>query len=194
MAFPAMADDLDAAARRDIYALASRIFAQEVDLPLYEQLCAGRPDAYNLVLIEPELVEEGPDAALEALAVEYCQLFVAPRSPCSPYASIQRGERILGGRARDALESFMTSHGIEIEERARIASPDHAAVMLGVLAHLADDADTDAAYAEFLRDQVLPWIPRFLANVRRQAGRALYRTAAALTSELLDEERRRLGI
>ena len=152
---------VDAADRRDLYALAARLFAAEIDAPIYRQLASirvelmGRPA--GLSFVEPDLDELGAEEAVEVLAVEYCRLFVGPRALCPP---------------RDAAAN-LSSLAHLYDDLASGARPD---------APL-------AAIRELLRDRVLPWMPRFLDDVERHAERVLYRSIARLTRALLEEER-----
>jgi TorA maturation chaperone TorD len=178
---------LGAAARRDLYALTARLFAAEVDVALYRALAAQNV----LGLIDAELSAMGEERALEALAVEFCRLFVGPQPLCIPYASAHRGEALLGGRARTRLEAFLRRIGFTFDEMAmRIASPDHLAVELAVLAHLytCTAADTATAIHEFLCDYVLPWVPAYCEQVAAAAALGFYRTTARLVAALCAEE------
>src|SRR2546422_7066682 len=98
-----MTAPLEAAARRDLYALTARLFAAEVDVALYRALAVQ--DA--LGLIDAELYAMGEERALEALAGEFFRLFFWPQPPCVPYASAHPGEALLGGRTRPRLEAFL---------------------------------------------------------------------------------------
>jgi TorA maturation chaperone TorD len=180
-----MTAPLAAAARRDLYALTARLFAAEVDMALYRALAAQ--DA--LGLIDAELAALGEARALEALAVEFCRLFLGPQPPCVPYASAHRGEALLGGRARTRLEAFLHRVGFTCDAVAmRVASLDHLAVELAVLAHLYARMDT-AAVGVFLSEHVLPWAPAYCERVAAAATLGFYRTAARLVAALLAEER-----
>src|SRR5947209_12857677 len=105
---------LEIAARRDLYALTARLFAAEVDVALYRALAAQ--DA--LGLLDAELSAMGEARALEALAVEFCRLFLGPQPPCVPYASAHRGEALLGGRARTRLEACLHRVGFTFDAMA----------------------------------------------------------------------------
>jgi TorA maturation chaperone TorD len=87
----------------------------------------------------------------------------------------------------------------------RIASPDHVAVELAILAMLHDRAHAEEegsegrarvrrALAEFLRGHVLPWVPDWLHGVEEHAAHPLYRGAAQLGLALLEEERAALQL
>jgi TorA maturation chaperone TorD len=196
-------DALQPAAARDLYALCARLFASEVDASLYQSLAQG--PLLSLMGLEPGALgeEDSPAKALDALAVEYCRLFIGPQPMCPPFASACRGEALLGGRARTRLEEFLVRNDLVLtEELMRIASPDHVAVELAILAMLHDRASAaeesseamaqaSRALAEFLGGHVLPWVPDWLQGVEEHAAHPLYRGAAQLGLALLDEERRR---
>jgi TorA maturation chaperone TorD len=178
-----MTAPLATTARRDLYALTARLFAAEVDVALYRVLAAQD----RLGLIDAELSALGETRALEALAVEFCRLFIGPQAPCVPYASAHRGEALLGGRARTRLEAFLHRVGFTFDAVAmRIASPDHLAVELAVLSHLYARTDTTAVSA-FLSEHVLPWVPAYCEHVAAVAAWGLYRTTAHLVAALLAE-------
>ena len=180
-----MTAPLDIAVRQDLYALTARLFAAEVDVTLYRALAAQD----TLGLIDAELYAMGEERALEALAVEFCRLFIGPQPPCVPYASAHRGEALLGGRTRTRLEAFLHRVGFTFDEVAmRIASPDHLAVELAVLAHLYTHTDTATAVHEFLCDHVLPWVPAYCEQVAATTALGFYRTTARLVAALLAEE------
>lgn len=200
---------LQPATARDLYALCARLFAGEVDAPLYQSL-TQEPSSplVSLLGLEPGALgeEDRPAQALDALAVEYCRLFIGPQPMCPPFASACRGEALLGGRARTRLEEFLARHELVLtEDLMRIASPDHVAVELAILAMLHDrahaaeegseiGAQARRALAEFLGGHVLPWVPDWLNSVEAQAGHPLYRGAAQLGLALLEEERAALRL
>lgn len=198
---------IDAAARRDLYALGARVFASEVDAVLLERLAgrAGTEHPAGLVLLDDELRALDAPSAIEELATEYCRLFVGPIPTCPPYASTQRGEALLGGRASARLQEFLDRHGLELTGCAalHIASPDHIAVILAVLAALYAEADAapDAAAAavpwgaakELVEHSALPWMPTYLASVAASARREPYVSVSRLLVALLDEEREELA-
>jgi len=177
-----MAPALDPTARRDLYLLVARLFREEVDEPLYHRLLATQSDA--VPWIEPEIAELPDRLAVEALATEYCRLFVGPQPVCPPFASVVRGEPLLGGRARTAIDEFLAARGLAVDAHARIASPDHVAVMLAVLAEL---SDPDAVQS-YLRGFVLPWVPNWLSTLECAAERVLFHTLARLARDLIEED------
>jgi TorA maturation chaperone TorD len=182
-----MAFSLEMSVRRDLYRMAARLLAEEVDAPLYWNLLATQGE---VSWIEPELGALPDHVVLETLATEYCRLLVGPDPRCPPFASMVRGEPLLGGRARTSVDAFLASRGLAIDAGARIASPDHVAVVFAVLAELSEPDDIRG----WLQDFVLPWVPGWLSALQSHAERALYRTAARLASAMLEEDQIRFGV
>jgi TorA maturation chaperone TorD len=173
---------LDTAARRELYLLIARLFGEEVDTSLYRRLLAAQSDA--LRWIEPEIAELPDQVAVEVLETEYCRLFVGPNPVCPPFASVARGEALFGGRARTNIDEFLASRGLAVEARARIASPDHVAVVFAVLAEISDPDAARACLCNF----VLPWIPSWLSKLEHETERALFRTLARVARAVIDED------
>jgi len=177
----------DTAAKAELCALLARLFAGEVDSALYGQL--RRSAGSTLPWLEPALLELPEARALELLAVEYCRLFVGPQPLCPPYASADRQEALLGGGARTRLEAFAAAHGVPIPaDEWRVASPDHIAIELAMLAYLYAEGFPQTVVREFLSRHLLPWAPHFLANVESHARYQLYHLAAQLGAAVLAEE------
>lgn len=172
-------------ARRDLYLLVARLLAEELDAPLYHRLLDMQSDA--LRWIEPELAELPSERALEALDTEYCRLFIGPAPVCPPYASLLRGEAVLGGRARTSIDEFLAARGLTIEAGVRIASSDHVAVAFATLAELS----AEDAISTWLCDFVEPWVPGWLFAVETNTERQLFRTVAHIGNALIAEDRER---
>jgi TorA maturation chaperone TorD len=189
---PVTGSSWEAPAKADLCALLSRLFASELNIELYHRLRASLTPTFSW--FEPALLELPEAETLERLAVEYCRLFVGPQALCPPYASAQRGEAMLGGRARTDLEAFMAANSVPVTAAAwRIASPDHIAVELGVLAYCYAENFSTAVMREFLRHHLLPWAPSFLADVQSCARYRLYDMAARLALAFLHEEESDVG-
>jgi TorA maturation chaperone TorD len=168
-----------------ICALLARLFAGELDPALYRQLRSVGGD--GLSWFEPALLALPEADAVEVLSVEYCRLFIGPQPSCPPYASAQLGAALLGGRPRTRLEAFLAQHGVPLPDEAwRVASLDHVAVELAVLAHLYATDASAAVIAEFLSDHLLSWAPGFLHRVEAASRHQLYRVAAGLAAALLE--------
>ena len=169
-------------ARRDLYALVARLLGEELDAPLYHRLLSTQSD--GLRWIEPELAELPSERVLEVLDTEYCRLFLGPVPQCPPYASVLRGEAVLGGRARTRVDDFLAACGLAVDAHARIASSDHVAVAFATLGELA----ADDAITTWLRDFVAPWVPRWLSELETKTERQLYRTVAHIGNALIADD------
>ncbi|TDB89015.1 hypothetical protein E1264_09525 [Actinomadura sp. KC216] len=198
-------DDADLGAARNLYALASRLFAAEIDQPLYRGLLAAGEDPrlrpMGFVLIEPSLRAMGEERAMLELSVEYCRLFIGPRPACPPYGSLRRNEAMVGGRAERGINQFMLRHGLSV--RVPAATPmianDHLAVGLALLSYLhhiqsAEATDPDGAARardaaeELLTRHLLPWVPDYLAELQAKALLAPYSSVAQVTEFCLRTE------
>lgn len=173
----------DATARRELYLLLARLLGEEPDISLYRGLLSTQGVA--LPWIEPEIAALPDRLALEALEMEYCRLFVGPYPACPPYASVLRGEAILGGRARSSIEDYLAARGIVANAQSRVASPDHVAIAFAVLAELTEPNEI----CGWLRDFVLPWVPSWLSTLEVTAERVLFRTVARLGQAVIAEDR-----
>ena len=170
-------------ARRDLYLLLARLLGKELDAPLYHRLLDTQSDA--LRWIEPELAELPDERALDALDTEYCRLFIGPPPACPPYASVVRGEAVLGGRARTSIDEFLADHGLAVDAHVRIVSSDHVAIAFATLAELS----AEDAISTWLRDFVAPWVPGWLSVLETKTDRQLFRAVAHLGTALIAEDR-----
>jgi TorA maturation chaperone TorD len=173
---------LEAPNRRELYLLIARLFREEVDTSLYRRLLAAQSDA--LLWIEPALAALPEPHAIEELEIEYCRLFIGPNPVCPPFASVARGEALLGGRSRTVVDELLASNGLAIDASARIGSPDHVAVVFAILAALAEPA----AIRDCLQRLVMPWLPSWLADLERAAERSLFRTLARVAAAILEDD------
>ena len=156
-------------------------------LALYRQLRAVENP--GLPWFEPSLLALPEVHAVGSLAVEYCRLFIGPQPVCPPYASAQGGEVLLGGRSRTRLDAFLARHGLPVPDLTwRIASSDHIATELAVLACLYAHEAPAAVVQELLTQHLWSWAPAWLADVASASRYELYRTAARLGMALLGDE------
>ena len=84
----------------------------------------------------------------------------------------------------------MERHGLELTTTCALASADHIAVELSLLALLDEQEawkeDPSGACRELLVEHLLPWAPEYLRAVARHARWAPYRTLPALTAAILE--------
>lgn len=167
-----------------VYRLAARTFAAEVDPPFHRAL-AGLCGAPWLAGADLLPATGGPEA-VEALAVEYCRLFVGPRPACPPYASA----RAAGAPAARRIRAFLGERGLEPRPPpgAPIADHDHASVGLAVLAELCTRPPADGGYAYFRDSCLAPWLPGFLCDVERSSVCGPYGPVAGLTAAVFRDQ------
>ncbi|WP_440072768.1 TorD/DmsD family molecular chaperone [Streptosporangium sp. OZ121] len=188
---------------RDLFLLTSRLLSKEIDQPLYRALLTADPEgtpAEDRLIDEQTGAMDEPDA-LRTLSVEFCRLFVGPYPACPPYASIHRGEPLVGGRADHAIRDFMTRHRLQAEPPGghTLLAYDHLGVGLALLHHLLRDWERGVSAAcpededrhavrELLEDHLLPWAPSYLHDLHGAALHAPYGIVAQLTGRLLADE------
>lgn len=175
-----------------VYRLASRLLASEIDTPLFARLRdGGLLDDAALALPERE--------ALDTLAAEFCRLVIGPEPVCLPYASVQRGEALLGSRAEQEITAFVRQHGLAVALAPDVAvlSNDHLSVQLALLAHLHDvasrarataDVVAEGAVAELVEQHLRPWAVTTAETIADAAEWEPYRSVFGMTAGLLREE------
>lgn len=192
---------LGSPARWHLYLLVSRLFVTEVDIALYDSILT-HPEMEALFLPKGSSPtrELLPEEAVEVMAVEFCRLFVGPRPVCPPYASVQRGEALVGGRSARLLEEFMEARQLRLDALGRlpVLAADHLSIELALLALLydysaagmaLDDEDPMTSVRTLLQDHLLPWAPEYLSMLVAYAPMPPYQGLARLTLALLEEER-----
>jgi TorA maturation chaperone TorD len=188
-------DTAQLAAHAQLFSLCARLFAEEVDAPLYRALIAeplkGALAPLGLRWVSAELEALGEGRALEELAAEYCRLFVGPSPACPPYHSAFSGAALLGARHAKRVEELAARHELEVVLPPRIVSADHIAIELALLAAalgraVDDEAPShDSAARELTERLLLPWLPEFLTTLAGAAVHAPYTTMSALLPGLL---------
>ena len=116
---------------RDHCAFASRLLAVEVDAPLYRRLRAVP------ALIDPAIAALPEPRALDALATEFCRLFIGPGPVCPPYPG---SGQFLGSHREAPFVRFLERHRLteSVPDNAPVLARHHLAIQLQVLAHLCD--------------------------------------------------------
>ena len=162
------------------------IFEREVDRALLDELEARRADLTAAFGRDPlEGLDTGdPDAAVEALAVEYCRLFVGPHGHLPPTESILLGEGQLWGPAPEDVVEAYRSAGIEVSDSTVV--PDHLAMELDCLAVLEETGRGDEA-GEFARAHVLRWLPALIGHISERASIAFFPACAEGLAGLLTD-------
>lgn len=124
-----------------------------------------------------------------ALNVEMTRLLEGPgRTPAPPYASFYlHGGQLMGPSATEARRQYLTWQTLPDGE-TRLPD-DHLALEFGFLAYLghlalADEANGAAALAasyDFLRQQVMPWLPQFCGALAKAADEPFFAGLARFT-------------
>jgi len=175
--------ELTSAQRGRLYGWFSALFAEEVSAAVFELHFAGGRFEPFAGLADLGLAEEVsrleaaiaslrgiPLARLE-LAADFAQLFLLDaRSGALPYASAYEGEASdarLYSEAETRMREFLASRALAIQPEFREPA-DHLAVLLSLLAHVAEQQSSGHDMATAARDQaalvraaLIDWLPRF---------------------------------
>jgi putative dimethyl sulfoxide reductase chaperone len=181
-----------------LYRLVARCLEDEPD-PALLRLLRGElrePLAEAGWHLTEEFLADPEDALLEALAIEYTGLFVAPGGVC-PYASVFETGALFREPCDRAMDAYREA-GFDYRRRLSGEFPDHLGTMLGFLGHLAaEEAQSwnrgDAAAAgqarqrhdTFLREQLGPWAPNCCRRAARATLTPFYRQLMQFTEQLL---------
>lgn len=199
----------DLAAKSNVYRFLGRLWSREVDGPVVALLRSGElADAYRAAGgVGPG---EGDDPiVLEALALDYCQLFVGPSHPLPPYQSVWTSGQFQGGPVASMERYFdvlgyrppwtdSTRHRIETGQPRKLML-DHLGIQLDGFGHAlaalsalgegneAVEHGLREVASSFFRDH-LTWPGRLLRVARARAGTDFYRGLIAVTDEFLAAE------
>lgn len=198
--------------RASAYGLFARLFANELDETLLEELS-------NVAAQERNALDEGQAAMAfylaeradelasvqRELAVDFAQLFLiheahetaAPYPFESAYAS---SEGILMSDARADFKHRYRSLGLVASEGWNVGE-DHIALELQYMQYLAqmvskaladgDDQAADAAFGEslsFMRDHIQKWVPVFCTRMKARAKTSFYQGLAAALASYVESD------
>ena len=126
---------------------------------------------------------------LEIVQGEYTRLFINgyPKTPCPPYESVYREQRMLGNASLEVQESYM-EWGMTVDTPLS----DHLATELEFLSFLAS-AESEPSIAEeaveatqhFMTAHIDRWVPQFSNDLQKSATLDVYKQLAALLTEAL---------
>ncbi len=199
--------------RASTYALLARLYRQEVDDVLLEQLRAMDISSQGTAEIITSLNDlkacaAGPDSDPTKLANEYARIFLGAGGEGSayPYESVYTSpERLLMQGARDDVLLEYRQEGLD--RAMQFHEPeDHIALELEFTAYLCQQAGLafenhdDAGGTRYLEKQkhfverhLLNWVSMFCQDVIRLGRSKFYEAAAKMTAEFLDMERHIIG-
>ncbi len=196
-----------ASSRAAMYATLSAIFARELTQDGWTRLsatdtqarlrhvaadCRVEREAGSLLRSVAASRTRVPADVVGDLAVEYARLFIGPGPGLAPpYESAYAGQiQRFYGEAFSEVAAVLRDEGLEVG-REFGAPPDHVAVELAIMQHLAErsptieaaDADAARSYRKqlaFLQGHLLGWAPRWAEDVARETVSGFYREAAGL--------------
>jgi TorA maturation chaperone TorD len=167
-------DEIDRA-RSQEYALLSTLLMGSPDVAMIGRLARLRGDATPLGIAHAALAEAAARTNAESARREYFTLFAGlGDGGLLPYASHYREGTLYGGplaQLRDTLRS------LSIEKVDGYSEPeDHAGILCGIMASLADGRIAIPAEAEraFFEEHLAPWMARFFADLERAPQADLY--------------------
>jgi TorA maturation chaperone TorD len=132
------------------------------------------------------------DATLDALAVDYAEIYLTYGLRASPCESVWMDEDSLALQApMFRIRAWYRRYGLAVEDW-RKRSDDHLVYELRFLAQLLRGDPEPAALAEvaqFLDEHPLRWVNRFAERVSTRCATRFYAGLALLTAAYLDELR-----
>jgi putative dimethyl sulfoxide reductase chaperone len=198
------------AGRASVYRLLAQLYRKEMTAPMAKALDQSR----LLDLFETGGYEhdEGPllsEERLTELRREFCRVFLGPGPHVSPYGSVHHPDdpkvgRLWGDTTKE-IHRFAKDHDLELKGPGYDGIPDHVGHELEMLALLIE-AEAEAGHqgdeerAERLQNSqryllaahLGRWVPPFCEKVRSKAIGGFYRSMAALTIDLLEDDQGRL--
>ena len=186
----------DESARSSMYRLLGRIWLREIDRDFLSQLCSS-PLREAFITAGGKLPADDSGAAVEPLAIDYCQLFIGPSNHLPPYQSVwQAGQ--FNGKPTDSMRKFIDGCGYDVTSLPRGVMLDHFGVQLGVMGHVLSKGAAlkpHSAEATVARDVAihffhahLRWAPPLLEAAAVRAGSDFYRSTISLTEDFLRSE------
>lgn len=172
--------------RSGIYELLSRLWLTELSEPQLEQL--RTPNVRSAFEAAGGYVPSLDD--LEALAIEYCGLFVGPKHHLPPLQSVwDRGE--LQSDITTSVREFADALGYPIPPSAMW---DQLGCELGIMGRALQVDGDQRVQEEFTHEffrRHLCWTSRFLSEVEQRSTSEFYRSLANMTQEFLRGEQAR---
>ncbi|MBK1633786.1 hypothetical protein CKO31_24225 [Thiohalocapsa halophila] len=155
----------------------------------------GEAARYALTLLREGLTDlptDLTDASLDALAVDYADIYLTYGLRASPCESVWLDADNLALQApMFRVRAWYRRHGLAVEDW-RKRSDDHLVHELRFLAHLLHDEPEPAALADvarFLDEHPLRWVDQFAERVATRCATRFYAGLALLTAAYLEELR-----
>jgi TorA maturation chaperone TorD len=188
-------------ARAHLLEITARLLIREVDEAALKALLAPK-FAEAMESYEPgtraylEGIARDAESGLEGMAVDFCALFLA-NSATAPYASAWNAVRLSPSptnRSQNAtteqilqsVDGWMREVGMEIAPGEWGNIPrDHAAVLVGLIAHALWMGPRGLELAAEIKQQALFWVDDFKDAVCARTRNPLYRATVRMLSDAL---------
>ena len=171
-----------------VYDLLSTFWSKELSISQLQKLC--EPELRNAVeKLGGVVPDKATDDVVEALAVEYCRLFIGPKNHLPPVESVWAGGQFQTSTVASVQRFYEMLSGF----RPRVNIADHLGAQLEFMGQLFQqagmqensDAYTDVAQQFF--NKHLTWTEPFLDRVIESAELDFYRGLANVTKLFLNE-------
>jgi TorA maturation chaperone TorD len=140
-------------------------------------------------------LEEAAALPLDALQCEHTGLFVNnhPHVPCPPYESAYREKMLMGSAAISVAQTYK-QWGLQVSsELADYAGAELEFMAFAIRVSSSDEGvETLPIQQAFLREHMLPWMPRFARDIQTAAELSAYRALGTLLDAFLSLEDKRL--
>ena len=199
-------------ARSRIYGLLSLVYRREITADVLHELrqtefVQGLSELG--ISISEEWFSGEEREVLEALAVEYAQLFLGPGPHISPHESVHRRDDERSGapwgRSTVEVKQFVEWLGLTYREDYHDL-PDHIGVELECMQKLAEreagawsTGNEEEAYRclrlerQFTEEHLARWVPTFCDRVVQETGPSFYQEMARLTKVWISEDQGQVG-
>ncbi|MGY5451503.1 molecular chaperone TorD [Agarivorans sp. MS3-6] len=128
--------------------------------------------AHSLAMRHPEL----------ELAADFCQLFLTDANTgAPPYASIYSGSKMMFQQPHEDMQALLKQQGMQVDP-AFNEPADHLAIQLDYLGNLIirDGQKATSAQGQFIKQQLLSWLPQWVDSLQNATGGEFYKGFAAL--------------
>lgn len=194
--------------RSRVYGLLRRIFTGEVDGALLSWCRSQQEDGLWSELgmdLEQVVGTTDPEAAVERLAVDFCQLFLTSGAEGSPHESVQiaaggaeGATSLLQGGPASAVKKLYREAGMELAEEGHLLS-DSLGVELEFMERLSGQEAAAAAEAlladvprlrdlqrRMLDEHLARWVPDYGRKLSGQARTSFYRAMLELVADFVE--------
>lgn len=171
-------------ARKNLYALLSRLFSKEPDAAAVNELKNQTGLLESLGDDSAQWFSQTPPAALaDALNVDFTSLFLLYAPPIE--AALRDNSKEIPVGLENPVMQFYRRHGFHINMNlTHLNAPDHLAIELGFMEALIADNERQAQQA-FLADHLLRWAPSYLLAQSEAAQTPFYRELCEFAAEFL---------